>query len=74
MNCERCGFDFTESEIQESHILPEYMGGTDADGREHLCKECHRKYEWRIILYTWNCIPKKIQEKIKEDIKDGGHT
>ena len=47
--CQKCGREFPEKEIDESHDIPKYMGGTDLDGRHNLCKKCHNNYEWEVI-------------------------
>ena len=36
MICQKCKDDFPESEIQVSHDIPKYLGGTDKDGRHNL--------------------------------------
>ena len=51
MKCQNCFDDFEEKDIQLSHDIPKYMGGTDADGRHNLCKDCHKKYELEVILF-----------------------
>ncbi len=56
MKCQKCGKDFEEKDIQESHDIPKYMGGTDKDGRHWLCKKCHDKYEFEVLkigLMNW---------------------
>jgi len=53
MKCEKCEKDFPESEVQESHDIPKYMGGTDSDGRHNLCKDCHALYELEIIKVSF---------------------
>jgi uncharacterized protein with PIN domain len=45
MKCSKCNVDFLEKDIQESHDVPKYIGGTDLDGRHWLCKKCHDIYE-----------------------------
>jgi len=30
-----------ESKLQEHHLKPKFLGGTDRDGRVHLCKPHH---------------------------------
>lgn len=49
MKCDKCKKDFPENKIQDSHDIPKYMGGEDKDGRHYLCKECHDKYELKIL-------------------------
>ena len=69
MICQSCKKDFEEKEMQLSHNVPRYMGGTDSDGRKWLCKRCHGIYEWTIVKYVWNMIPEELQKEIKEGIK-----
>lgn len=45
MICQKCLNDYPESEIDESHDVPRYVGGKDIDGRHNLCKKCHDIYE-----------------------------
>lgn len=54
MKCDKCKQDFQEKEIESSHDFPQYLGGTDLDGRHWLCKNCHDKYE-RMILSRIYC-------------------
>lgn len=49
MKCQYCGLDFEEYEIDVSHDIPKYIGGTDADGRHNLCKICHSAYEDEVL-------------------------
>ena len=49
MKCDKCKKEFPENEIDVSHDIPKYMGGTDSDGRHILCKECHDKYDYEIL-------------------------
>ena len=55
MKCDKCGRDFPEPKIHDSHDVPCYIfegigrkeKKTRADmyGRHWLCEECHEKYE-----------------------------
>jgi len=55
MKCEKCGIDFLEKDIEESHDVPCYLfngldrrekkNKADKFPRHWLCKECHHKYE-----------------------------
>jgi len=49
MICQKCKDDFPESEIQVSHDIPKYLGGTDKDGRHNLCIKCHKEYEDEVL-------------------------
>jgi len=59
VKCDKCQIDFPESNIEVSHDIPKYIGGTDLDGRHNLCKECHIKYD--------NLILKKCLELFNEE-------
>jgi hypothetical protein len=49
MKCDKCGFEYPEKLIHESHDIPKYMGGEDKDGRHNLCKLCHDDYEEQVL-------------------------
>jgi len=55
MICQKCGKEFEEREMELSHDIPKYTGGTDNDGRHWLCKTCHEDYDnlilSRILFY-----------------------
>ena len=38
--CSKCGIKLYERELELSHDIPKWMGGTDLDGRHYLCKKC----------------------------------
>ena len=61
MNCAKCKKTFHESDLELSHDVPRYLGGTDKDGRHYLCINCHDKYE-KIILIT--CFAQLFDEDI----------
>lgn len=57
--CSKCKKEFQESKVEDHHILPKFLGGTDKDGRIMLCRgnntnDCHLKLHL------------KLKEKIKE--------
>lgn len=57
--CEKCHQTYQESLVENHHIIPKGLGGTDADGRIMLCREnltndCHMK------------LHKEINKKLKE--------
>lgn len=47
--CKKCNKEYNEKELEVSHNIPKYMGGTDKEGRTWLCKNHHKQYE-RMIL------------------------
>jgi len=56
MNCMKCGREFEGKDLQCSHDIPKYVGGTDWNGRHWLCKDCHDKYEYEVLkvgLMNW---------------------
>jgi len=69
MICQKCKKDFPEKEIEVSHNIPKYIGGTDKDGRMNLCKECHDKYEFK-ILYSIYKTYFAIKIEKKEDRRE----
>ncbi len=65
MKCNLCNRNFIESEIQLSHDIPKYIGGTDLDGRHWLCKDCHENYDMTILLKCLNYINETYLEDEK---------
>lgn len=61
MICEKCKFEFSDKDLEYSHDIPKYIGGTDKDGRHLLCKKCHDNYEnillEEIFFYLFNQHP-----------------
>lgn len=55
MKCQKCGDEYPEREVQESHDVPCYLfigmsrrvskQQADKFTRRWLCKDCHEKYE-----------------------------
>lgn len=78
--CSLCNGKFEEKELELSHDIPRYIGGTDLDGRHYLCKECHNKYELEVIkrsfMYLvkecpeWKSICRSAAKKVKEMFYD----
>lgn len=66
MRCDKCKKDFPGKEIELSHNIPKYMGGTDKNGRHYLCRKCHLKYEFEIIKLCFMNLVKHIPEDLKE--------
>jgi len=62
MKCSKCLNEFPENELDLSHDIPKYMGGTDLDGRHYLCKQCHDKYELEVIKRSFMYLVKKFPE------------
>ena len=60
MNCMKCDEDFEEKDLDCSHDIPKYMGGTDADGRHWLCKSCHNKYDFLVLKKCLNFIGEEL--------------
>jgi Zn-finger protein len=77
MKCDKCGKEFPENEIDESHFVPCYMfdgidrkekkNQADKTGRCWLCKDCHKIYELLVIAHVIKIIPEevKIQMRLK---------
>ena len=58
--CFVCGDTFN---LQRSHDIPKYIGGTDKDGIRILCSKHHREYD----LYLLKCFLENIGEEIVLD-------
>jgi len=73
MDCRKCKQTFNEKDLESSHDVPFYLGGTDKDGRHWLCKKCHKKYEhynFTKISHYLKSINEEIREKLREISKD----
>jgi hypothetical protein len=66
MKCQKCLLEFEEKDIDLSHDVPKYMGGTDSDGRHYLCKKCHTEYELEILRLSSMILIKTSSEEIKK--------
>ena len=64
--CSNCLTKFAERDLQLSHDVPKYSGGTDKDGRHWLCKRCHDIYERLVFAAMVN----SRNEKEKEEMRD----
>ncbi|KKL83776.1 hypothetical protein LCGC14_1971330 [marine sediment metagenome] len=69
MKCQKCNGDFEEKDIDESHDIPKWCGGTDLDGRHYLCKKCHGVYEWVIIKIIWEAHTNIVKQLLRGKIK-----
>jgi len=49
MKCDKCLKEFPEPELELSHDIPKYLGGTDLDGRHWLCRKHHKEYDDLIL-------------------------
>ncbi len=73
MRCDKCGLDFEENELQESHNVPCYLFDAptrklkkqqaDKYGRKILCKKCHDIYEKILFAYLFKTLD--IHQRIK---------
>lgn len=64
MKCQKCNKKFEEKDIELSHDIPKYLGGTDLDGRHWLCKNCHYNYDEEIILRCLKYLGEKFDGNI----------
>ena len=48
--CAKCEEKYNEKELETSHDIPKYIGGTDKDGRHWLCNKCHSQYDRAILM------------------------
>ena len=70
MKCAWCNKEFPESEIDLSHDIPRYIGGTDKDGRHYLCKKHHDIYEKMVAAVMVKSLPKDIKEHMRIKAKE----
>lgn len=73
MICRKCKENFNEKELQSSHDVPHYLGGTDKDGRHWLCVPCHKKYELYVFSQVSSylkTLDNNINNNMKEIAKD----
>lgn len=79
MKCFKCGDDFPEEYIHESHDVPCYLfegnrkgrkNQADKFGRHWLCEGCHQRYENLLRLYLRGCSKTFGKEFFKEEKRD----
>ena len=58
--CNICKKKYEEKDLELSHDIPKYIGGTDLDGRHWLCKNCHDTYENKILARCCILVLKKL--------------
>ena len=79
MKCGKCGGDFEEKDIQESHDVPCYLfegekrnirkNQADKWGRHWLCKKYHKKYELGLAFHLLKSLSQEMRNKLKERAK-----
>ena len=62
MRCKRCG---STVELQQHHIVPKSLGGTDQDGRITLCKKCHDILHKMIPKFMIGYVPEGNREGMR---------
>lgn len=67
--CRKCLVMFEDKDLQLSHDVPRYAGGTDLDGRHRLCKPCHTAYELYVSIAMVMAV-RKIAEAQQEIFKN----
>ena len=70
MKCSKCNQEFLENELDLSHDVPRYIGGTDKDGRHYLCKKCHDIYERLVMNAMVMNIPQEIVIHMRKKAKE----
>lgn len=70
MKCNNCPKEFLEKEIQLSHDVPKYIGGTDRDGRHYLCQKCHDIYEKCVFVSMVKWLPESIKKHMRLKAKE----
>ena len=76
IKCKRCGYDKDKSKIELHHIIQKTIGGTDRDGRVHLCGKCHAIIHGLILNWIWYFIAEDTRTVTKQSIqnKTGGYV
>lgn len=69
MKCAMCSQEKSDEELQLSHDVPKYMGGTDKDGRHYLCTRCHDFYEHLTFSVFAQKVPEEFKKKCLEGVK-----
>ena len=69
LNCRMCGKLFDITELQLSHDVPRYIGGTDLDGRHYLCPKCHDIYERMVFAIMVKNLPEETKKEMRERAK-----
>ena len=69
MKCAWCGKEFLESELQLSHDVPKYIGGTDKDGRHYLCKKHHDIYEKMVFAMMVKVLSEQDKSLMRSQAK-----
>lgn len=57
------------SNRQVSHDVPQYIGGTDKDGRHLLCKRCHDMYERQVFAEMVRGLPESLKQAMRGTAK-----
>lgn len=57
--CQCCKKWFPSREVQEHHVIPESIGGTDRDGRVNLCERCHSILHYTLLKIVWPYVKDK---------------
>ena len=75
MKCQKCGNDFKEKDIQESHDVPKYMFNGDKNeadkwGRHNLCIKNHDIYEKLAFSVAFNILPEEQKQKCRLAVKE----
>jgi len=70
MKCSGCKKDFPQNQLDLSHDVPKYAGGTDKDRRHYLCKKCHDIYERMVyaVMITW--LPEETKVEMRRRAKN----
>lgn len=81
MKCSKCGEDFEEKDIEESHDVPCYLWiamkrkeqkqHADKFGRHWLCKTCHKNYEYNLSIILKQKAQEFAKVYFKEDKNEG---
>jgi len=70
VNCKRCEFSpDNQALIQEHHLIPKCIGGTDLDGRNYLCKKCHDIIHGMLLKVIFEFVPENKKDTCRKSVK-----
>jgi len=70
MKCSWCKREFKEKELELSHDVPKYIGGTDRDGRHYLCKKHHDIYEKMVFVAMTKGLSVDTKREMRKSAKE----
>lgn len=58
-----------DKKLEEHHLIPRFMGGTDSDGRKRLCEKHHDIIHKIIPKIIFQLLSKEQREQAKREVK-----